>query len=196
MTRHKILTFVYILISVFVLLFYQPVSAGEYAASFLEIGVGARALAMGGAFSSTADDGSSFFWNPAGLSYLTKIQISGMYAQQFGTFKDPMGSFHHLGVALPLTGGAVVSANWIRFSVDEIPVYSELSGTYWDRLHDLDMRPSGEPEGYISDSEDALFFSFSKMNRWDADLGWEYQRIRLELPVGRGSTSSRRTSRR
>lgn len=170
----------------FIIFFLTAISAfgGEYAANFLEIGVNARALAMGGAFSGVTDDGSSFYWNPAGLSYMKRIQISGMYAQQFGTIKDPMGSYHHLGIVLPLTGEAVISANWIRFSVDDIPVYSELSGTYWDRLHDFNLRPSGDPEGFITDTEDAIFFSFSKMNRWDADLGWEYHHILLELPVG------------
>lgn len=180
----KLIKIRYTWLFVLVMLICSSAMGGEYAANFLEIGVNARALAMGGAFSAVADDGSSFYWNPAGLSYLKRVQISGMYAQQFGSIKDPMGSYHHLGIALPLTGDAVIAANWIRFSVDDIPVYSELSGTYWDRLHNLDLRPSGEPEGYIADSEDAIFFSFSKMNRWDADLGWDYQRIRLELPVG------------
>ncbi|MCB0259296.1 MAG: hypothetical protein KDE62_06190, partial [Calditrichaeota bacterium] len=36
---------------------------GSTAASFLEIGVGARALAMGGAFTALADDPSTLYWN-------------------------------------------------------------------------------------------------------------------------------------
>jgi hypothetical protein len=31
--------------------------------------LGARAVGMGGAFTAVADDGSSFFWNPAGLAF-------------------------------------------------------------------------------------------------------------------------------
>lgn len=36
------------------------------------VGVGARALAMGGAFIAVADDASAGFWNPAGLEQLEK----------------------------------------------------------------------------------------------------------------------------
>jgi len=36
-------------------------------APFLEIGVGARAIGMGGAFVATANDVSALYWNPAGI---------------------------------------------------------------------------------------------------------------------------------
>ncbi len=41
---------------------------GTTAASFLSIGQGARALSMGGAFVAVADDPSSMYWNPAGIT--------------------------------------------------------------------------------------------------------------------------------
>jgi long-subunit fatty acid transport protein len=41
--------------------------SGSTTANFLNIGVGARAMGMGGAFTSIADDPSAVFWNPAGL---------------------------------------------------------------------------------------------------------------------------------
>ncbi len=41
--------------------------AAEYAAAFLETGMGARGVGMGGAFSALADDPSAPYWNPAGL---------------------------------------------------------------------------------------------------------------------------------
>lgn len=43
--------------------------------SDLGMGVGARAMAMSGAFSSVADDASAIFWNPAGLSRLKENQL-------------------------------------------------------------------------------------------------------------------------
>ena len=161
------------------------VYSGDYAASFLDIGVGARALGMGGAFASIANDGSAFYWNPAGLALTRKIQLSGMYGPQFGSIKNPMGAFHYAGYVQPLPARAVVSVNWIRLSIDDIPVYGGLgNSTYWDRLHDISKRPTGDPEGYIKDTEDAFFFYFALMNTWEMDLGWDFHKVRVDLPIG------------
>ncbi len=159
--------------------------AGDYGASFLSIGLGARPLAMGGAFVAVADGGSAFYWNPAGLALVRRAGLQGMYGPQFGSISEPQGQFHHLGLTLPLKGQAVIAVNWIRLAVDEIPVYSELQGdSYWDRFHDPSLRPTGLPEGYISDVEDALFFSFGLQNQTRIDLGWDLQKVRVEFPLG------------
>jgi len=42
---------------------------GTNAAAFLEIGVGARAMAMGGAYGAVANDASALYWNPAGIAW-------------------------------------------------------------------------------------------------------------------------------
>ncbi|HID92967.1 MAG TPA: hypothetical protein EYP60_02615 [bacterium (Candidatus Stahlbacteria)] len=42
-----------------------------YAGEFLHMGVGARPIGMGGAFTSVADDPSAGYWNPAGLTQLS-----------------------------------------------------------------------------------------------------------------------------
>ncbi|MEM6327135.1 MAG: PorV/PorQ family protein [Bacteroidota bacterium] len=44
--------------------------SGTAAAEFLNVPVGARATAMGGAFGATASDGTALYWNPAGLATL------------------------------------------------------------------------------------------------------------------------------
>ena len=162
-----------------------PVFCGDNAASFLEIGVGARALAMGGAFCSIADDGTAFYWNPAGLAFMRRPQLSGMYGPQFGTIENPLGNFHYLGYSQTLPGRAMLAVNWIRLTVDDIPLYSELEGeSYWDRLHDVDLRPSGESDGFIQDVEDAFYFSFAKMSSWNVDLGWDFHKVLVEIPFG------------
>ncbi len=130
--------------------------------AFLEIGVGARALGMAGAFSAVADDGHAFYWNPAGMSFVTRPRISAMYGPQFGSITRPLANFHFIGYAQPLRGDVVLAFNWIRLAVDDIPVYSSLDrDSYLDRLRDATLRPSGEPEGFIHDTEDALFFTFA-----------------------------------
>lgn len=44
---------------------------GARGANFLEIGVGARAQALGGAFTSLASGASAMYWNPAGIARWT-----------------------------------------------------------------------------------------------------------------------------
>ncbi len=161
------------------------ICAEEYTADFLNIGVDARALGMGEAFCAYSEGVSSFYWNPAGLGRINRIQISGMYGPQFGTLQSPLANFHYLGAAFPLQGDAVFAINWIRLKVDDIPVYSELQGqSYWDRLHNIQLRPTGEPDGYFADTEDAFFFSFAKMNAFKWDLGWEFHEVSVEIPFG------------
>jgi hypothetical protein len=51
----------------------QPASvfaAGTTGAEFLNLGAGARAAAMGDAFTAVSDNATAIFWNPAGLSLL------------------------------------------------------------------------------------------------------------------------------
>jgi len=45
-------------------------SAGTTSAAFLKLGAGARASAMGGAFTAVPGDPYAVYWNPAGLAYL------------------------------------------------------------------------------------------------------------------------------
>jgi len=48
---------------------------GSTTAGFLNIGVGARALGMGGAFTSIADNPSAVYWNSAGLRRMDSPQV-------------------------------------------------------------------------------------------------------------------------
>ncbi|MDE2141736.1 MAG: PorV/PorQ family protein [Elusimicrobia bacterium] len=44
-------------------------------ASFLNVGVGARGLGMGGAYTALADDADAIYWNPAGLAQVEKHEF-------------------------------------------------------------------------------------------------------------------------
>lgn len=53
----------------------------------LGVGIGARAISMGGAFTAICNDASAVFWNPAGLTQLKDNQIflSGDYPKEFSS---------------------------------------------------------------------------------------------------------------
>jgi len=58
-------------------------SAALFAGGFALSGVGARALAMGGAFRGLANDGTAMYWNPAGLAFMdqSEIALGGTFIQ-------------------------------------------------------------------------------------------------------------------
>jgi hypothetical protein len=149
----------------------------------LEIGVGARALGMGGAYCAMAEAPSSFYWNPAGLARVPSIAVWGMYNNQFGTIGDPLAQHSVLGAVFPITGAAL-AVHWIRLAVDDIPIFPDYSEDAGFSLEQRKQIIDGVPEGYFNDAEDALFISFAKMNKINLDLGWAFFVVPLEIPYG------------
>jgi len=96
--------------------------------AFLKVGVGARAMGLGDAFTAVSDDGTAFYWNPAGLSLVRKRELSAMYSGLFG-ISEPLAGYHSVSILQPLAvGEASVSLGWIRLSINDIPKYPELQG--------------------------------------------------------------------
>jgi len=73
---------------------------GTTGANFLKIGVGARATAMGGAFTAISDDATALYWNPAGLARIQGTELSTMYNMHFVEIKQG-----YVSLAFPLLGG-------------------------------------------------------------------------------------------
>lgn len=70
----------------------------KYSGEFLYLGVGGKALGMGGAFVSIADDASAGYYNPAGLSQLDQKELVFMHSETFGSLLN----HDFLGYVLPL----------------------------------------------------------------------------------------------
>ena len=82
---------------------------GTTAANFLKIGVGARAVAMGEAFTAIADDATALYWNPAGLSQLKKGGLSVSYNSWFADVSQG-----YISLTFPALGGTVaLGANYL-----------------------------------------------------------------------------------
>lgn len=158
---------------------------GKYGASFLDFGVGARAVALGGAPVAAVDDGSAFYWNVAGLAHITSTRVDFMYATAFGSVANPLATYNHVGASFPLGRTAALAANVVRLAVDDIPIFPELPGNgFGQRLLDPSLRPDGQPLGYFSDREEALVLSFAKMNTITVSPGWLYSDFGVEIPFG------------
>jgi hypothetical protein len=61
----------------------------EATAIFLQIAPGARAGGMGEAFVAIADDATATWWNPAGLAWIDKRELTLMHANWLPTFHLP-----------------------------------------------------------------------------------------------------------
>ncbi|MBC8175047.1 MAG: PorV/PorQ family protein [Candidatus Marinimicrobia bacterium] len=77
----------------------QSVSkVGTTAGQFLKIGVGSRALAMGGAFAAIASDASALYWNPAGISRTKNNHVLFDHTNWFLDINfEFVGTTFHLG---------------------------------------------------------------------------------------------------
>jgi hypothetical protein len=77
---------------------------GTRGANFLEVGLGARAMGMAGAYSALAEGLPALYWNLAGAAEVANVAGGLNYAQLYG--KDGL-DFIWGGAILPLAGGAV-----------------------------------------------------------------------------------------
>lgn len=91
----------------------------KYSNEFLNIGAGARGLAMGGAQVATTEDGDAGYWNPAGLVYVFDHPSIGlMHADYFAG----IGKYDYLSGAMPIGDKyKSLGISIMRFGVDDIP---------------------------------------------------------------------------
>ncbi len=119
------------LLSVALLLAAPVLASGEDGSSgltFLKLGVGARAIGMGDAYTAVGGDASCIYWNPAGTAAVENIDVLLMHSEWFE------------GIRYEYAGG-VMSDGTQSFGV-------AITGLYMD---DLERRegPTSEPMGHF-----------------------------------------------
>ena len=104
---------------------------GTTAAQFLKIGVGARAMALGGSFTAIANDVSTLYWNPAGLTNLQNFSVAVSHTEWFAEIShDFAGAVYSLNesdvIALSVVG--------LNTSEQEVTTVTQPDGTgiYYD----------------------------------------------------------------
>ncbi len=92
-------------------------TAPKYSNEFLQIGVGARALAMGNTQAAIARDATAGYWNPAGLQGIGQTDVALMHAEYFAG----IATYDFVGAATRIDSVSTLGATFIRFGVDDIP---------------------------------------------------------------------------
>ena len=131
----------------------------------MQLGVGTRALSMGGAYSYRGGDYSASFWNPAALTDIRRIEVYGSLSHlirdnesQFGGFNVPdqatFTDFNSFGLAYPVPtyiGSLVFSFGYNRIkSFDENSEFTWLNTTVGDStVQAWRERESGSLDAWI-----------------------------------------------
>jgi len=113
---------------------------GTTGANFLKIGIGARAEALGGAYTALSDDGSALYWNPAGLAQLKEKEFFATYNVWFQGISQGYLSF-----SFPSLKGVLAA------------------GVNYINMGELEKRDQwGNPEGIFSASDLYLSLGYAR----------------------------------
>ena len=93
--------------------------SGGFAGSFLRVGLGPRALAMGNAQVATADNAYGIFYNPGALPALSDKQLALSFSNMALDRR-----FNFIGVAVPLPPVAGAAIGWINSGVKDLRAYN------------------------------------------------------------------------
>jgi hypothetical protein len=87
--------------------------AGKTIYNFLRVEQGARPVALGGAFTSIADDANAIFYNPAGLTQISSVGYAVSYADWLVGSKFFSGAFSYTGSL------GTLGFSYIQFGIEE-----------------------------------------------------------------------------
>ena len=153
-------------------------SVGKYAGEFLALGVGGRALGLGGAHAALATDATGGYWNPAALARLVYPEALLMHDERFGNLIN----YDVATVALPYGTDASVGVTLLRLGVDGIPdtrnAWLDANG---NRIFDDNNRPEYDKVTYFNSADWAVYLSYAKQASRDLSFGANIKLIRRDL---------------
>jgi len=125
-------------------------AAGETGLANFKIGAGARAAAMGEAFTATSDDASGIFWNPAGVANIEYRQAHFTHNEWIQDIRNEVA-----GVLFPLKNSTLGFGLMLN-SIDDF---------------ESRLAPTEEPLGTFSSQNFAFILSFAKPLSDHVDFG-------------------------
>lgn len=116
-------------ISIFLLLVFAMLGSSlfaqtaKYSNEFLNIGVGARGLAMSKAQVASVNDVTAAYWNPAGITGIeNNLQVAAQHAEYFAG----IAKYDYGALATRIDDKSNLAFTFLRFGVDDIPNTTEL----------------------------------------------------------------------
>ncbi len=177
------LLFACITATLFVPQFANAASAAKYAGEFIAIGVGGRALGLGGAYAALANDVTAGYWNPAGLSRITYPEITLMHDERFGDLEN----YDYGAVAFPMGLNSTIAFSLIRLGVDGIPdTRNALIDNNGNGVLDDGDRLDYSKITYFNAADWAIYFSYAKKSTESFSYGANLKFIRRNI----GDTSA------
>lgn len=116
-------TFTFLLLTLFALFILSNFSShattnvGTAGAQFLKIGPGARVDSLGGTFGAIANDVTTIYWNPAGLSQLKKTSFSDTHTLWIADVQ-----YNYLAFATPIENVGTLGASVTFLNVPDIEI--------------------------------------------------------------------------
>jgi hypothetical protein len=150
----------------------------KYAGEFMAIGVGGRALGMGGAHVALVNDGTSGYWNPGALARIDFPEAIVMHEERFGSLIN----YDYASVAIPYGADASLGVSVLRLGVDGIPdtrnawVDNNGNGVF-DNADRLDY----DKITYFNSADWALYFTYAKRSSQEFFYGANIKVIRRTL---------------
>ena len=96
---------------------FSQTNVATTAASFLEIGSGAKSLSMGGAFVSIANDVSALYWNPAGIVNIDRPSVQFYHSPWLVETE-----YYYGGLVIPLSSADAIGFSYTSVGMEEMMV--------------------------------------------------------------------------
>jgi len=103
--------------------------------TFMKLGVGARPVAMGGAFTAVADDANALFYNPAGIGFyrqfdarITMMQMLKTVSYLSGGLTIPAGKRLGVGLSLGFLNATDIRRDELGQEIGSIGIYDLIAG--------------------------------------------------------------------
>lgn len=124
--KMKIKSIIFLILTLFTGSLISQTKVGSTAAPFLNIGIGSRAIGMGGAITATANDVTALYWNPAGIS---RTENNEALFSRTSWFADITFNWAGAKINLGNYGSIGLSLTYLDYGEIEVTTLREQDGT-------------------------------------------------------------------